>query len=151
ETRTGTSVSPCGAGPPIRDPSASLKVDRWAGQVMTPSSGGPTSTPWCGQAASYARNVPSEGWATTTPPATTPPPTGTSDVAARTSPPAPPALSLALPPDGEDSSPPEEQAASTAATAAPPIPARTLRRAGHGNEVCPTVSAGRRVCVMSGS
>src|SRR5690242_8769530 len=81
----GISFRPVVAGPLSRAPSAMAKVELCAGQVATPSFGAVTLTPLCGQAASYALNVPATGWTSRTPPTTVPPPTGTSAAAARLS------------------------------------------------------------------
>src|SRR5690242_9663742 len=81
-TMTAIAVRPRGAGPEIREPSSALNFDWWAGQVMTSCFGAPSWTPWCGQAALYALNVPDFGCTISTPLTTTPPPTGTSAVAA---------------------------------------------------------------------
>src|SRR5690349_24357582 len=124
-TVTAIGVRPWVAGPEIREPSTALNFEWWAGQVTTSFCGAPSWTPWCGQAALYALNVPDSGCTISTPLTTTPPPTGTSAAAVRTPDVAAEDSAVAAPADGAALVSLELHAARTPVRPSAPLPDTT--------------------------
>ena len=132
DTVAVSGVSPRGAGPPSRAPSAALNVDPWQGQLMTSSATLSTVHDWCGQMALKALKSPATGWVTTTLSAMTPPWSGTESVDTVTG------ASAVAPFEGVDS--PPHALSRGRATAAGPRRRRAARSCGRA---VPRVSSSR--------